>query len=189
MSDYETYYIHGNIRPQTIEFFRNMEADDPRSDPWEGHAHLWGVSRRKQFLLACNAGFNSLVFCTSEDPKIAKNSDFGSVTIRIRNPRKFASLISRKIGADRFRIGRVMYDSAKIFRARVKQIPDERLLADDRFVEKIYPYANMASIFLKPSEFRTEREIRFDFSMVRPPSEGVSTGPDPELADLIERVA
>jgi len=100
---------------------------------------------------------------------------FGPHIIRIKNLRAFAEEVQAILGARRFYFNHVSYNDLKMFRTRTLQTlrlsqvdPPENFdpnLVTDTVFDLLYKNSFLPSLFMKPTRFLMENELRLVFEM------------------------
>ena len=143
----------------------------------EGLANLAIKTPRHLFGLSLAAGYNFGILCGTADLRRQNEmlAKFGPRIVKIANLRAFAEEARSLLGATRFYFNRVVYDDLKLL--RVKTLKSITLSQDDRpgifdpqlvneaMFDLLYESSFLPSLFMKPSRFAMEEELRLVFEM------------------------
>lgn len=188
---FERFVSKGTFVLGSLLGYRAVENPAAR-DKREGMALLCAEVWSSDAYAFVTSGMNFGIFCASGDDAnlgvVAGN--FGEIELRIPSLRRFASAVAKDVGAQSFRISRVVYDDLKIFRA--PRLPDAigdlGLFGTNVTAEQqlwLHQQALAPSLFLKPTKFAAEAEVRvvfeFDRDLPRP-----RVWRNKSLLDLIE---
>jgi hypothetical protein len=131
--------------------------------------HLFGMS------LA--SGYNFGIFCGTStlNRRDEMTKTFGPRIIKIVHLREFAEEAKQLLNAQRFYFNLVVYNDLKMFRTNtLKSIRLSRdelpgnfdpNLIDDRVFDLLYDKSFLPSLFMKPTRFSMEEELRLVFEM------------------------
>jgi hypothetical protein len=177
------YYRDGTFQFGSIQYYRDVEHQNSR-DSMEGLSNIAIKTPKHLFGMSLASGYNFGIFCgTSNLSKRQEMSTrFGPHIIKIANLRHFAEEAQSILGAKRFYFNRVIYNDLKMFRVKtLKQIRLSRTeprgnfdpqLIDNAIFDLLYDNSFLASLFMKPTRFSIEEELRLVFEMpkdVSPP--------------------
>ena len=160
----------GWFRLGTLEGYRNAENVRIK-DVQEGFTTLLISTKDRQIYSSLMAGFNYYVFCATEisskDGSGQMQQNFGESLIRIKSIKSFASAVAKAIGARRVLISRIQYTDSKLYQFEKKnyQVGNEIRTAFDDLYDDILQNLPLPSLFLKPSFFKPENEVRLAFEM------------------------
>jgi hypothetical protein len=170
------YYRSGSFQFGSTQFYRDIENQNSR-DRMEGFANIVFQSPKHVWAMSLASGYNFGVFCgtSSLTMRDEMSKRFGPHIIRIKNLRAFAEEVQSLLGARRFYFNHVSYNDLKMFRTRTLQTLrlsqddppgdfDPNLVTDAVF-DLLYKNSFLPSLFMKPTRFLTENELRLVFEM------------------------
>lgn len=151
-----------------IEQYRTIENTKQR-DEFEGQCFInMNINGHGVTSLACT-GFNYLIFCgTRKKSSDLHRDSFGTKELYFPNVRSFADSVKKSIGAKRYYVQNVIYNSSKWINID-EPIMDEWVNVNDilgsRYIELINKHSLYPSLFVKPESFAPEEEVRIVFEM------------------------
>jgi hypothetical protein len=161
---------NSSFRFGSIQYYRDIEATGSK-DEMEGRTNLILRTKRQQHLWPMVAGYNFAIFCgtTQSTHTDLMRASFGDNLIRIPSAKRFAEIAVRVLGAKRYYLHRVIYRDRKIFRCaktlRNLKISESDGWINDLLFEFLYESGTMPSLFIKPTRFQSQQEIRLAFEM------------------------
>ena len=143
----------------------------------EGLSNLAIRTPRHLFGISLASGYNFGVFCGTStlNKREEMSARFGPRIIRIANLNLFATAVQSLLGARQFYFNKVVYNDLKMF--RVRTLKTLRLsqteppgdfdpqLIDDAIFDLLYSNSFLPSLFMKPTRFAIEEELRLVFEM------------------------
>jgi hypothetical protein len=192
------FYRAGSFQFGSINFYRNIENQNSK-DAMEGLSNIVVQSPKHVWAMSLAGGYNFGIFCgtSSLEKRDEMSKRFGPHIIKIGNLRAFAEEVKALLGAKRVYFNHVRYNDLKMFRTKtlkkIKLSQDEPPgnfdpdLVTDAIFDLLYKNSFLPSLFMKPSRFSTENELRLVFEMptdVPPPH--VLRLVDPNLLRHIE---
>jgi hypothetical protein len=192
------YYRAGKFQFGSVQFYRDIENQSSR-DRMEGLANIIFHGPKHDWAMSLASGYNFGMLCgtSSLNARDHLSGQFGAQIIKIANLRAFAEEVKVRLGAKRYYLNHVSYNDLKLFRTRTlnriklshnnapgNSAPD---LVTDAFFNLFYERSFFASLFMKPTRFAAENELRLVFEMptdIAPP--GVLRLADPTLLKHIE---
>ena len=168
-SVYKQYILKGIFQLGSINYYRDTE-NKKIQDKMEGYSNLVINSNQRQVSIYLMSGFNFYIFCgtTSSNINDQMVKKFGQKIIEVPNIISFAKAIQKSIGAIRFYINTVQYSDLKIFSFTDNTFDAETSVSPDineNVFDCLYNYSFLPSLFVKPSGFSDENEIRIVFEM------------------------
>jgi hypothetical protein len=170
------YYRAGSFQFGSIQFYRDIENQNSK-DGMEGLSNIVFQTPKNVWAMSMASGFNFGIFCGTSSLKMRDEmtKQFGPHIVRIANLRAFAEDAQALLGAKRFYFNRVIYNDLKMFRTRTLQKLklsldeppgnfDPKLVTDAMF-DLFYKDSFLPSLFMKPSRFSEESELRIVFEM------------------------
>jgi hypothetical protein len=143
----------------------------------EGLSNIVFQSPKHVWAMSLASGYNFGVFCgtSSLTMRGEMSKQFGPHIIRIKNLRAFAEEVQVLLGARRFYFNHVSYNDLKMFRTKTLQTLrlsrddppgnfDANLVTDAVF-ELLHKNSFLPSLFMKPTRFSKENELRLVFEM------------------------
>jgi hypothetical protein len=161
------YYNEGSFQFGSIQYYRAIEHQSSK-DAMEGLANVAIKTPSHLFGMSLASGYNFGIFCGTADlrQQDEMSAKFGPRIIRIANLRAFAEETKALLGARRFYFNRVVYDDLKIFRVEtLKSIDLDQPLISDAVFDLLYDNSFLPSLFMKPTRFAVEEELRLVFEM------------------------
>ncbi|MGA9212216.1 hypothetical protein, partial [Kaistella sp.] len=148
--------------------YRTIENKKAR-DEFEGQTFMDLIINGHQVTSFVCCGFNYLILCgTSQRSETLHQDSFGSKELYFPNVRSVAESISRTIGAKRFFVQKVSYNSSKWF-SLDSEIHNDAININDivcePYIELINKLSLYPSLFVKPAPFASEKEVRIVFEM------------------------
>lgn len=163
----------------SIRYYRDIEQQQSK-DSLEGLANIAFKTPKHLVCMSLASGYNFAIFCGTAtlDRRNEMGKKFGPNIIRIRKLKDFAEAVRVQIGAKRFYFNQVIYDDLKLFRhPTLKSIPLNRpgapndnfdpSLIDERIFDLLYDASFLPSLFMKPTRFSGEQELRLVFELDR----------------------
>lgn len=168
MNSYENFFKRGQWQLGCIQQYKTIENKKQR-DEFEGQCFMnMMINNHKTNSLVCT-GFNYLIFCGTRKASSELHKDsFGEKELYFPNVRSFADSVKKTIGAKRYYIQNVEYNTSKWFNVKDHILDDQVNLEDiinTRYVELINQYSVYPSLFVKPEAFCPENEVRIVFEM------------------------
>jgi hypothetical protein len=170
------YYLDGSFQFGSIRYYRDIEQQNSK-DSMEGLSNIAIKTRKHLFGMSLASGYNFGIFCgTSNLSKRSEMSErFGPRIIKIANLTNFAKEVRSLLGAKRYYFNNVIYNDLKMFRIKTMNSislsrteppgnfdPD---LVDDVVFDLLYDNSFLPSLFMKPTRFSIEDELRLVFEM------------------------
>lgn len=170
------YYLEGSFQFGSIRYYRDIEQQNSK-DSMEGLSNIAIKTPKHSFGMSLASGYNFGIFCGTSD--LSRRSEmserFGPRIIKIANLKNLAEEIQAILGAKRYYFNHVMYNDLKIFRIKtLKSILlsradppgdfDPDLIGDATF-DLLYDNSFLPSLFMKPTRFSIEEELRLVFEM------------------------
>jgi hypothetical protein len=167
----KNYILKGSFQLGSINYYRQTE-NQKIQDKLEGYSNIVINSNQRQLNITLTSGFNFYIFCGTICSNVNNqmSSKFGQKIIEIPNILAFAKAVQKSIGAIRFYINRVQYADLKIFNINDNSFDVEAATSPDineNVFNRLYNYSFLPSLFVKPSGFSPEKEIRIVFEMPR----------------------
>ncbi|MBR0695566.1 hypothetical protein [Bradyrhizobium lablabi] len=170
-----SHFMNGSFQLGSISYYRSIEQQNSK-DAMEGLANIAFQAPGNVFGLSLASGYNFGIFCGAQNlDRCAEMSErFGPRIIRIANLQSFAEEIKILFGANRFYYGHVIYNDLKLLRAktlktiRLSQEPSTNFdpaLINDALFDLLYKTSFHPSLFMKPTRFAIEDELRLVFEM------------------------
>jgi hypothetical protein len=143
----------------------------------EGLSNIAISTRKHLFGVSLASGYNFGIFCGtfSLNRRSEMSRRFGPRIIKIANLKGFAEEAQSLLGARRYYFNRVVYNDLKMFRIRtLKLIRLSRTeptgnfdphLIDGAIFDLLYESSFLPSLFMKPTRFSVEEELRLVFEM------------------------
>jgi hypothetical protein len=193
------YYLKGSFQFGSIRYYRNIEAQNSK-DAMEGLSNIAIKTPKHLIGVSLASGYNFGIFCgTSSLEKRREKSDrFGSRIIKIANLRQFAEDVQASLGAKKYYFNKVSYNDLKLFRANTLKsfdlsrpnAPNNNFdpgVIDKAAFDLLYDTSFLSSLFMKPTRFSVEQELRLVFEMPKDVPDVIRLQ-NPELAKHIEIV-
>jgi hypothetical protein len=157
----------GNFRLGVILDYRKVEGK-LWQDPAEGNTMLSIKGKEKDIFTIVTGGLNYYIFCASltENKDSLLVNNFGEVKLKI-HIKQFAESITRSINARTYFIQKLKYSDAKSFQIDLPglSLPDNLDGLDDITFEELIKCSSFPSLFVKPTYFENENEVRIAFEM------------------------
>jgi hypothetical protein len=166
---FKQYIQNGKWQLGNIHLYRSIENIKQR-DEFEGFSFLNFNVNNHSISQVCNTGFNYLIFCgTKSSNSIIHQEKFGSKELHFPDVRAFAERVCELIGAKRYFVQNVEYNTLKAYSHRqLIQNPTIKLndyLLTPEYFDLLADIAIYPSLFVKPEYFRNENEVRIIFEM------------------------
>jgi hypothetical protein len=170
------YYLAGSFQFGSIQYYRNIEHQNSK-DAMEGLSNLAIKTRIHLFGMSLASGHNFGLFCGTSNLNRRQEmfERFGPRIIKIASLRQFAEEVQSLLGAKRFYFNRVTYNDLKIFWVNtLKTIRLSRFdppgdfdptLINDAIFDLLYDSSFLPSLFMKPTRFSIEDELRLVFEL------------------------
>jgi hypothetical protein len=171
------YYRGGSFQFGSIKYYRSIEQQNSK-DTMEGLSNIAIKTPKRLHCMSLASGYNFGIFCgTSNLNRRREMSErFGPRIIKIANIRRFAEEVQSLLGATGFYFNHVIYDDLKMFRARTLKsfdlvktdAPNDNFdpqVIDDAVFDLLYDITFFPSLFMKPTRFSVEQELRLTFEM------------------------
>jgi len=170
------YYADGSFQFGSIQYYRTIEQQNSK-DSMEGLCNLAIKTPKHLFGTSLVSGYNFGVFCGTStlNRRDEMSERFGPRIIKIVDLREFAEKAKQLLKAQRFYFNQVIYDDLKIFRTNtlksIRLSRDEPSgdfdpnLIDDRVFDLLQDKSFLPSLFMKPTRFSMEEELRLVFEM------------------------
>jgi hypothetical protein len=184
------YMRKGSFQFGSIQYYRDIERQESR-DKMEGLTNLLISTQKNIIGTALVSGYNFAIFCgaTGLEKRDQMTTQFGDRIIRISNLKKFCQCAMQSLGGLRVRTGIVSYNDLKLFRTKtlksLKNIEPNKI--DNRTFDYLCKTAMLPSLFMKPTRFSNEQELRLAFELPKDLPAYVRIE-NSELAALIEEV-
>jgi hypothetical protein len=172
-SIYNDFISKGKFRLGSLKLYREIE-DYKARDEREGCVNLIFKMGNRYILSSVISGFNHYIFCGSHsiDNAEVKSNNFGDYIMKISNVKSFAEAVKRAIGAKKWDLKKIIYQD---FKASYFEIPmdnellssllNEKFVMTPKFFNLLYESSKTSSLFVKPSYFKPEEELRITFTM------------------------
>jgi hypothetical protein len=170
------YYLQGSLQLGSIEYYRTIEQQNSK-DSLEGLSNIAVTTRNHLFAVSLASGYNFGILCGTAtlNRRTEMSQLFGTHIIKIRNLKSFAEDVKSLFGAKRYYFNRDIYNDLKMFRMKtLKSIRlsrteppgnfDPDLIGDNVF-DLLYEGSFLPSLFIKPTRFSIEEELRLVFEM------------------------
>ena len=168
------YYKEGSFQFGSIQYYRSIEQQNSK-DSMEGLSNLAIKTPRHLFGMSLASGYNFALFCGTStlSRREQMSARFGPRIIRIANLQLFAQAVQSLLGAKKFYFNKVVYNDLKMF--RIKTLKTVRLsrteppgnfdpqLIDEAIFDLLYGNSFLPSLFMKPTRFSIEEELRLVF--------------------------
>lgn len=164
---YEKYIKKGIFRFGTLKYFQNMENEIAK-DEMEGFCNIFLTINNEYSACSALTGYNYLILCGTDDTNSQYHLDtFGKCKITIPNIDSFCQAVQKAIRAEDYQIKKVRYDDRKLFRTMAINInnADELKIGNAKRYKLIMQQAALPSLFIKPTGFNVEKELRIAFEM------------------------
>lgn len=165
---FEKYIRKGMWQLGAIEQYRTIENIKQR-DEFEGYSFLNLNINNHIVSSICNTGFNYLIFCGTRSSKsLIHKEQFGDKELYFPNAKSFADNICKAIGAKRYYIQNVQYNTLKLYINKNKiSNPDLDVsnILTPLYFDIIKEHFVFPSLFVKPESFKQENEVRIVFEM------------------------
>jgi hypothetical protein len=171
------YYHSGSFQFGSIKYYRSIEQQNSK-DTMEGLSNIAIKTPKRLLCMSLASGYNFGIFCgTSNLNRRREMSErFGPHIIKIANIRRFAEEVQSLLGATGFYFNHVIYNDLKMFRARTLKSLDlvktgapndnfDPQVFDDAMFDFLYDSTFLPSLFMKPTRFSAEQELRLTFEM------------------------
>jgi hypothetical protein len=171
------HLLNDSFQFGSIQYYRNIEKQNSK-DGMEGLTNLTIATPRRLIGTSLVSGYNSAILCgTSRLDKRAHMLDrFGGRIIKISNLRGFSEHVRASLGARRAYFNNVTYNDLKLFRVKTlkpfevlkKEAPNDNFDPkdiDERIFTFLYKSSFLSSLFVKPTRFSIEQELRLVFEL------------------------
>ena len=169
------YYQEGSFQFGSIQYYRNIENQNSK-DAMEGLSNLAIKTPKHLFGMSLASGYNFGIFCGTPnlDRRREMSQRFGPRIIKIADLRQFAEEAQSLLGAKRFYFNRVVYNDLKMFRiktlkslylSKANSTDFDPQLIDDAIFDLLYDNSFLPGLFMKPTRFSVENELRLVFEM------------------------
>ena len=170
------YYLEGAFQFGSIEYYRSIEQQSSK-DSMEGLANVAIRTPKHLFGMSLASGYNFGIFCGTAalNKRDEMSKKFGPRIIKISNLKGFAEEAQTLLGSKRVYFNHVVYNDLKMFRTKtLKSIRLSRTeppgnfdpqLIDDAIFDLLYDDSFLPSLFMKPTRFSIEEELRLVFEM------------------------
>jgi len=167
----DNFILKGKFRLGSLEYYQKTSNKNIQ-DVYEGFTHLAINYQNRQRIQAFYSGFNYLIFCGSYIPPSDNRANhllknFGDCVIRIKDINGFQNAIAGHLSSKKHFRHNVIYEPIKIIQTytaeRLDNI-DGPLMTDSTF-NLIYNTVSLPSIFIKPTNYCVEYELRLAFEM------------------------
>jgi hypothetical protein len=170
------YYNEGSFQFGSIQYYRSIEQQNSK-DSMEGLSNIAIKTPSHLLTMSLASGYNFGIFCGTStlSRREQMSTRFGSRIIRIANLQLFAETVQSLFGAKKFYFNKVVYNDLKMF--RIKTLKTVRLsqteppgnfdpqLIDEEIFDLLYGNSFLPSLFMKPTRFSIEEELRLVFEM------------------------
>ena len=165
---FENYIRKGRWQLGTIHQYQTIENQKQR-DEFEGYCFMNMVINGQLTSSLVSTGYNYLIFCgTKKSNSALHKGSFGEKELYFPNVRSFADSIKKSIGARRYYIQEIEYNTSKWFNVKDPIIDDKLDLQNiigAGYIELLNKYSLYPSLFVKPEVFSEEKEVRIVFEM------------------------
>jgi hypothetical protein len=169
------YIMADSFQFGSIEYYRNVEAPSSK-DTMEGLSNLVFSTPRRLICISLASGYNYCIFCGTSrlDNSGLMSKRFGPNIIKIAKLRPFAEEAKSILGAKRVFLSRVIYNDLKLFRTKTMKSLNVTTPSKDNFSPEainenffdfLYDSSFLSSLFMKPTRFSPEQELRLVFEM------------------------
>jgi hypothetical protein len=166
------YILKDSFQFGSIEYYRNIEEQNSK-DTMEGLSNLVISTPKRIICTSLVSGYNYCIFCGTSrlDNRDQMSNRFGPKIVKIADLRKFAEEVKAILGARRFFLHQVIYDDLKIFRVKTLKSFNGRTrnfdpqVISDSIFDLLYDSSFLPSLYIKPTRFSVEQELRLVFEM------------------------
>jgi hypothetical protein len=170
------YYVDGSFQFGSIQDHRTIEQQNSK-DSMEGLCNIAVKTPKHLFGMSLASGYNFGIFCGTStlNRRDEMTKRFGPRIIKIVHLKEFAEEAKQLLTPQRFYFNLVVYNDLKMFRTNtLKSIRLSRdeppgnfdpNLIDDRVFDLLYDKSFLPSLFMKPTRFSMEEELRLVFEM------------------------
>jgi hypothetical protein len=166
------YYLRGSFQFGSVQYYRTIEQQNSK-DAMEGLSNIAIKTPQHLFAMSLASGHNFGIFCgtSSLGRQDEMSKRFGPRIIKITNLKNFAEDMQRLLGAKRFYFNHVIYNDLKLFRTETPKpihLPSDKFdprVVDDAIFDLLYEASFLSSLFMKPTRFSIEEELRLVFEM------------------------
>jgi hypothetical protein len=166
------YILKDSFQFGSIDYYRNIEEQNSK-DTMEGLSNLVISTPKRIICTSLVSGYNYCIFCGTSrlDNRDQMSNRFGPKIVKIADLRKFAEEVKAILGARRFFLHQVIYDDLKIFRVKTLKSFNGRTrnfdpqVISDSIFDLLYDSSFLPSLYIKPTRFSVEQELRLVFEM------------------------
>jgi hypothetical protein len=166
---FNRFLAKGNWQLGNINLYRNTENQKIRDD-YEGFSVLHFNINDYPVSQVCTGGYNYLMFCGTKSSGSQKHIEqFGEMELIFPDINKFAEKVANHINAESYIIQEVQYNSLKSYqiseRIENKEVEINGRILSPAYFDILKKYHIFPSLFVKPTGFQTEEEVRIVFKM------------------------
>jgi len=193
------YYQSGSLQLGSIQYYRDIENQNSK-DRMEGLSNIL-FHGKDRYAMSLASGYNFGIFCgtSTRDHSAKMSKQFGAKLIKIVDLPAFAEEVRAILKAKRYYFNHVKYSDLKLFRVRTMKKLDfavddpsrdfDPSKVTDAIFDLLYKESFLPSLFMKPTRFSGENELRLVFEMPHDvPHPRVLKFTDPALVKYIEFV-
>jgi hypothetical protein len=168
------FVLNDSFQFGSVQFYRDIENPNSK-DAMEGASSLSISTRDRMVCASLSSGYNFGIFCGTQNTatKELMKGQFGQHLIKIIDLRAFAEDACKALGASRYYINHVQYNDLKLFRAKtLKRFhfsePSGNFdleAIDDAMFKYLYQSTFHSSLYIKPTRFSQEAELRLVFEI------------------------
>lgn len=166
---YGAHYSHGRFRFGTLASYRPLEfTGNPAGDRLEGRAYCQLSSPDGDLTACVSAGYDAWIgsFTDTLAAREVMSERFGPVILRF-DAQRFLQRAEQELNCPAPRLGVVSYSDLKIVKSSTiggLEIDDLPYLGGPWIFDELYRIAAPTALFVKPSRFAVEREVRLAFA-------------------------
>jgi hypothetical protein len=158
----------GNFQLGSLQKYREIE-DQNRRDEFEGISSIIIKSNNREVFTTVLTGFNYYILCGTCEMNNSEymSEKYGSKILRISNVKSFSNAVCKSIGAKKWYLQKVQYSDFKAYKIEheIKTLETSNLSFNEEIFDILYKHSFFPSIFVKPTRFNTEKELRLIFEM------------------------
>ena len=193
------YLRNGSFQFGSIQYYRNIEKQNSK-DGMEGLTNLTIATPKRLIGTSLVSGYNFAILCGTSrlDNRNQMRDRFGPNIIKISNLNDFCEKARIALGARRAYVNHVTYNDLKLFKVKTlktfeklkNDAPNDNFDPndiDDSIFNFLYKNTFLSSLFIKPTRFSIEQELRIVFEMSKDIPNVLRISNEP-LAKLIEAI-
>jgi hypothetical protein len=182
------HWRRGSLQLGSVNYYRAGETAEI-TDQFEGRSCLIISGPKVQTAVMIQSGYNFGILCGTAQlgqPDFMRKR-FGDTLVRIKSIRAFAEHLKVVLGARRYYFNHMQYNDLKLFRLKtlMRSILAKNTFDELAFGEKafafLYRESFLPSLFVKPTGFAVERELRLVFELDADLAEHIR----PNVPDLV----